>query len=220
MTVFATGSMYTPESHCLKIALWIAHCKHPFAIVEDQSWRSSEIFVVSRQKVGEILQAYPGKIHICADGWTLPQVIAFIGTTAHWIIDGMTLIILDFTKVTWAHSGKYLATQIAKSLCDFGIQDKVKYSIDFDSRLYFNNDMLSDPRIVADHALNQEVSDPPIAAIGPTGGWSEVKSSVFCLELYTSRETKLPFHTHQISIVPIEDSTVKGKRLRTWLDTS
>ncbi|KAF8154638.1 hypothetical protein B0H34DRAFT_676379 [Crassisporium funariophilum] len=71
------------------------------------------------RNIQEIFVVYPGKIHSCADGWILPQVIAFIGTTAHWIINGrMTSIILDFTKVTQAHSGKYLAAQIAESLCE------------------------------------------------------------------------------------------------------
>ena len=30
------------------------------------------------------LQKYPGRLHTAADGWTSPNVIAFIGVTVHW----------------------------------------------------------------------------------------------------------------------------------------
>jgi hypothetical protein len=91
------------------------------------------------------VQAYPGKIHICADGWTSPNVIAFIGATAHWVIDGkMASITLDFIKsvfspiffclvfmsdflkrVTKAHTGEYLGARIAECLREYGIHEKV-----------------------------------------------------------------------------------------------
>lgn len=38
-------------------------------------------------------------LHVTADGWTSPNVIAFIGATIHWIQNGkVTSIILDFIK--------------------------------------------------------------------------------------------------------------------------
>jgi hypothetical protein len=47
-------------------------------------------------------QAYPDKVHICLDGWTSPQVIAFIGTMVHWVVNScMQSLILDFIK--WVH---------------------------------------------------------------------------------------------------------------------
>lgn len=75
-----------------------------------------EIFSLSRGEVGVMLQVrsvflcvtqlfyfglqkYPGMLHVAADGWTSPNVIAFIGTSVHWIIDGkIASIILDFIK--------------------------------------------------------------------------------------------------------------------------
>jgi hypothetical protein len=75
-----------------------------------------EIFTMSRVKVSEMLkvntcyfnllniepkvrQAYPGKLHLCADGWTSPNVISFIGLTVHWANDGqIQSTILDFVK--------------------------------------------------------------------------------------------------------------------------
>ena len=33
------------------------------------------------------------------DGWTAPQVIAFIGATVHWVKDGRAIsMVLDFIK--------------------------------------------------------------------------------------------------------------------------
>jgi len=83
-----------------------------------------EIFHISWVKVSEILQVYllttmslvanssnwqahPGKLHICLDGWTALQVIAFIGITVHWVINGhLQLIILDFIK--WVKTFSHL----------------------------------------------------------------------------------------------------------------
>ncbi|KAF8156754.1 hypothetical protein B0H34DRAFT_657924, partial [Crassisporium funariophilum] len=84
-----------------------AHCVTPGRRTVSRNIK--EIFLLSRKNVGAILQAsiqfianifaYPGKIHICAGGWTSPNVISFIGATAHWIIDGkMVTVILDYIK--------------------------------------------------------------------------------------------------------------------------
>jgi hypothetical protein len=89
------------------------------------------------------MQAYPGKLHPCIDGWTSPNIISFLGLTMHWIRDGkLQSMILDFVKyvvynftivhlLTAAHramkghTGVYLAGQISECLHDFGIQWKV-----------------------------------------------------------------------------------------------
>ena len=137
ITAFAQGSTYTPHKHRMKIALWVAHCNCPFAIVEDSelldifydlnskvvtpsyytvSHDVKEIFQMSRIQVANILkvwivpsrllflhltrpQAYPGKLHLCADRWTLPNVISFIGIIVHWVSEGQIVsLILDFVK--------------------------------------------------------------------------------------------------------------------------
>jgi hypothetical protein len=36
ITAFAQGSTYTPQKFRMKLALWVAHCHWPFAIVEDK----------------------------------------------------------------------------------------------------------------------------------------------------------------------------------------
>ena len=46
-----------------------------------------------------LLQELPGAIHICLDGWTSPNVISFLGVTAHWHDAGeIKHIILDFIQ--------------------------------------------------------------------------------------------------------------------------
>ncbi|KAF4617981.1 hypothetical protein D9613_012955 [Agrocybe pediades] len=87
-----------------------------------------------------LFQAYPGKLHLCADGWTSPNVIAFIGTTIHWVVDGKIVsAILDFIKATKAHAGVYLAARIAECLREYKIQDKI---MGFTADNASNNDTL------------------------------------------------------------------------------
>jgi len=44
-------------------------------------------------------QSHLGRLHLCVDGWTSPNVIAFLGATVHWVINGrMQSLILDFIK--------------------------------------------------------------------------------------------------------------------------
>ena len=93
------------------------------------------------------MKAYPGKLHIGSDGWSSPNVVAFLGVTVHWIVDcKMVSTILDFikyaivyllgieshsfTRATQAHTGAYLAARLAECLREFGIQNKVHQDLD------------------------------------------------------------------------------------------
>ena len=41
----------------------------------------------------------PGKIHICVNGWTSPNVISYLGINMHWHENGkIKHIILDFIE--------------------------------------------------------------------------------------------------------------------------
>jgi len=54
-------------------------------------------------------------LHIAADGWTSPNVIAFIGTTVHWIVDGKIVsIILDFIKLGFILSSLSVSNYICE----------------------------------------------------------------------------------------------------------
>jgi hypothetical protein len=44
-------------------------------------------------------QNSPGKLHLCFDGWTSPNIFSFVGITVHWVADGQIhTLILDFVK--------------------------------------------------------------------------------------------------------------------------
>ena len=79
------------------------------------SWHVKEMFDMSCKQVVAMLKvhtlvssmghclmyswAHPGKLHICADGWTSPNVISFVGLTLHWVGEGqIQSTILDFVK--------------------------------------------------------------------------------------------------------------------------
>jgi hypothetical protein len=65
-----------------------------------QNFAGNELLpLVCKWTYAQHSKAYLGKLHICLDGWMAPQVIAFIGVTMHWIVEGqMKSLILDFIK--------------------------------------------------------------------------------------------------------------------------
>lgn len=91
-------------------------------------------------------QGLPCRIHICVDGWTSPNILAFLGITAHWHNSGkIRHVILDFVRyifiwvsrivqsnisvlsLTTSHTGKHLAESLVKALREFGIEEKVRF---------------------------------------------------------------------------------------------
>ncbi|OJT02154.1 Zinc finger BED domain-containing protein RICESLEEPER 2 [Trametes pubescens] len=147
ITAFANGTTYSPARMRYYLALWCARHHRPFLIVED-----GELCAILRMLYGRVeipsrvtvsrdihmimhhckelvillFAAYPGRIHICVDGWTLPNILAFLGITAHWHKDGKVRhIILDFVRLTSSHTGQYLAQKLIECLRAFGIHEKV-----------------------------------------------------------------------------------------------
>ncbi|KAL1937047.1 hypothetical protein VTO73DRAFT_15573 [Trametes versicolor] len=147
ITAFAQGSTYSPARMRYYIALWCARHHRPFVIVDDNEFRAllrmlyGRVEIPSRVTVSRDIQAimrfckglvialfeaYPGRIHICVDGWTSPNILAFLGITAHWHHEGEVLhIILDFVRLTNAHTGSYLAEKLIECLRSFGIEEKL-----------------------------------------------------------------------------------------------
>ncbi len=102
------------------LAVWISRRHRPFLIVEDEeliaifkmlyskveipsastiSRDVREVFALSRKHVAKILQDYPGRLNLCLDGWTSPNVISFLGVTVHRVVDGKVVgFILDFIR--------------------------------------------------------------------------------------------------------------------------
>ncbi|OJT15227.1 hypothetical protein TRAPUB_8205 [Trametes pubescens] len=72
------------------------------------------------------LRGLPSHIHVCVDGWTSPNVLAFLGITVHWHWEGkIHHVILDFMRLTSAHTGTYLAEKLVECLKNFNIHEKV-----------------------------------------------------------------------------------------------
>ncbi|KAF5317564.1 hypothetical protein D9619_013219 [Psilocybe cf. subviscida] len=147
MVKYAHGSSYTEASHRVKIAIWISRRRRAFVIAEDSelleiftdlnadcvtpkrntiSRDIREIHKLTKESVIKILKSVTGKLHISVDGWTTPNVIAFIGVIVHYVLNGkLESLLLDFVKATKAHTGVYLAARVTECLQDFKIDKKV-----------------------------------------------------------------------------------------------
>ncbi|OJT06793.1 hypothetical protein TRAPUB_2358 [Trametes pubescens] len=148
ITAYASGVSYSPSRMRYLIAMWCARRHRPFSIVEDEEFReilhmlypkvslpsrftvSRDIQMIvedSRDRVKELLtNDIKNKVHLCVDGWTSPNVISFLGITAHWYQDGeIQHIILDFIKLDKAHTGAYLAERLNNCLRAYGLEDRI-----------------------------------------------------------------------------------------------
>ncbi|OJT13582.1 hypothetical protein TRAPUB_9870 [Trametes pubescens] len=147
ITAYARGTAYSPARVRYLLAMWCARRHRPFTIVDDPEFQellcmlyakvelpsrvtlSRDVQMITldgKIRVIAFLSSLPGKIHICVDGWTSPNVLSFLGVTAHWHRDGaIEHIILDFIRLTNGHTGKYLAEKLVECLTEYGIQKKV-----------------------------------------------------------------------------------------------
>ncbi|GJF01012.1 hypothetical protein PsYK624_173170 [Phanerochaete sordida] len=70
--------------------------------------------------------AHPGRLHLCLDGLTSPNVISLLGITVHLVRGAKAeSFILDFVKLTKSHTGVYLGQQLTACLKAYGIEDKI-----------------------------------------------------------------------------------------------
>ncbi|KAI9056828.1 hypothetical protein FKP32DRAFT_1615668 [Trametes sanguinea] len=87
LTAYASGIAYSPGRLRVLIALWCSHRHRPFALVEDPEFiQILRMMYMKHSKTNlvKLLSEIPGKIHICVNGWTSPNVLTFLGVTAHW----------------------------------------------------------------------------------------------------------------------------------------
>lgn len=91
-----------------------------------------------------LLQGLSGAVHIALDGWSSPNVFAFLGIVVFFLDPEYVVteakegedteprrppiktLILDFVKLTKAHTGEYLAEELFKCLQRYGIELKVR----------------------------------------------------------------------------------------------
>ncbi|KAJ3516930.1 hypothetical protein NMY22_g14084 [Coprinellus aureogranulatus] len=147
LVAYVGGSQYTESRHRLKIVVWIARRVRPYSIVEDDelldifrdlhgpcktvsrhtvSRDIIEVHGLTKEAVISWLQKVEGKIHVSGDGWTAPSVISFIGVVVQFVEKASIVsLVLDFVKLTKAHTGQYLASRLAECLQEFKIDDRV-----------------------------------------------------------------------------------------------
>ncbi|KAJ3505977.1 hypothetical protein NMY22_g17397 [Coprinellus aureogranulatus] len=147
LVTYVGGSQYSRSRHRLKIVIWIAHRVRPYSIIEDEelldifrdlhgpcktvsrhtlSRDIIEVHGLTKEAVVTWLQTVEGKIHVSGDGWTAPNVISFIGVVVQFVEKASIVsLVLDFVKLTKAHTGHYLASRLAECLQEFGIDDRV-----------------------------------------------------------------------------------------------
>jgi hypothetical protein len=64
------------------------------------------------------------------DAWTSPNNRAYVAITVHFEDGGVPIsMLLDIVEVACSHSGLNLAAAFAKILDDFGISDKVRWTL-------------------------------------------------------------------------------------------
>jgi hypothetical protein len=65
------------------------------------------------------------------DAWTSINGYGFLAITVHWITKNWKLCdsLLDFIKLSGPHSGENICNAFVKSCDDFGILEKVNFSI-------------------------------------------------------------------------------------------
>ncbi|KAI0749933.1 hypothetical protein C8Q80DRAFT_1101255, partial [Daedaleopsis nitida] len=120
IVAFAGGATYSPAHLHFLLAMWCACRHHPFTIVDNPEFLSilrmlyGKVEVPSRVTVSRDIQlildetlakliqqfeSLDGKVHLCVDGWTSPNIISFLGMTAHWHEAGeIRYVILEFIR--------------------------------------------------------------------------------------------------------------------------
>ncbi|KAF8587076.1 hypothetical protein K439DRAFT_1339216 [Ramaria rubella] len=103
IAMYASGCTYSKARMHHLLVKWISCHHHPFAVVEDVELIEIfqmlyvHVFVPLRQTVSR--NAHPGKLHISVDGWTSPNVYAFLGITIHLVYRAkMMHLFLNFIK--------------------------------------------------------------------------------------------------------------------------
>ncbi|KAF8572881.1 hypothetical protein K439DRAFT_1354409, partial [Ramaria rubella] len=102
------------------LTIWVV-CRHrPYAIIEDAELLTilqmpyepvkvpsvctlsrdiQEVFEVSCQQVGQILQKHDGRLHLGVDGWAVPNIFSYLGVTVTLCVTGhLITMILDFIR--------------------------------------------------------------------------------------------------------------------------
>ncbi|KEP46693.1 hypothetical protein V565_185620 [Rhizoctonia solani 123E] len=71
-------------------------------------------------------QSIPGAVHIAVDGWTSPASESYLGVVVIWYDKPRIYrCVLEFIRLSSAHTGAYLAEKIASCLQRYGLENRV-----------------------------------------------------------------------------------------------
>ncbi len=89
----------------------------------DLNWAYAHAF----KRMRSLLYDAPGKLSFTVDGWTSPNMLPFLGITAHWVDSEWHLreALLDFAPLSGSHSGENLASVFIATCDKFGILPKI-----------------------------------------------------------------------------------------------
>ncbi|SJL09288.1 uncharacterized protein ARMOST_12665 [Armillaria ostoyae] len=134
------------EPQLAKHVKWVVQHHCPYAIVKDEVYLEilcmfnkdvkafsadtlscdvKDMYSMVKLQVATMLQNVRGCIHIAQDGWAAPQKKSLLRLVAVWVANGkMQVLTLDMVHLK-SHTGLNLAETICKTLCEFGIIDKL-----------------------------------------------------------------------------------------------
>ncbi|KAF8758656.1 hypothetical protein RHS01_02406 [Rhizoctonia solani] len=112
----------TNKFHQAKVELLRPGTKLPSSVT--LSWDIKLIHTQYIPKVWEYFKSIPGAIHFAIDGWTSPTSESYLGVIVIWYAKAHThRCILEFIRLTSAHTGAYLAEKIASCLQRYGLEN-------------------------------------------------------------------------------------------------
>ena len=140
--------VFNPEIFEELLVDWIVLDDQPFTAVESESFRKllkllkPNLKIVSadtirrrindkfQKKINDMKKLYESldcKVSFTTDCWTSPNMIAFMGITAHYIDKDWNLKMntLDFNYLPGIHSGSNLRVAFESVLRDFGLETKI-----------------------------------------------------------------------------------------------
>ncbi|CUA75529.1 Putative AC transposase [Rhizoctonia solani] len=138
---------YSPAYHRAILALWSAHSHRPFDSLADKFHQeevehlrpgtklpssvtlSRDIRLIHAQyvpKIREYFKSIPGAVHVAIDGWTSPTSESYLGVVVIWYHKPRIYrCILEFIRLTSAHTGAYLAEKISSCLQRYGLENRI-----------------------------------------------------------------------------------------------
>jgi BED zinc finger len=139
---------YTHEAFRELLVKWIVARDQPFSEVDAPEFREmvallnpdanvpsaatirrdiGRCFDEEKTRIRAMLQDAPGRLSFAIDAWTSPSMLAFLGTTVHWIDADWRLrnLLLAMPSLSGRHTGENLCTTF-KAVChDFGVMTKL-----------------------------------------------------------------------------------------------